>query len=149
MRRYFYGIKVQLLITGSGLPIRFMFVPGNQGDAKALARIIENLSPESQVYADSAYTDYKLEDLMKKNHFIFLQVQRKSNSKRPDTKQHSQLKTKHRKRVEAIISNIKRMFPKTIHAVTLNGFLIKFSLFIFVALFSKIMNCNLRYLRNS
>jgi hypothetical protein len=140
MRRYFYGVKVQLLITRSGVPIRFCFVPGKQADAKALARMIEGLPAESQVYADAAYTDYQIEDLMKKHHFIFLQTQRKSNSKRPDTEQHAQLKNKRRKQVEAVISNIKKMFPKTIHAVTLNGFLIKLSLFIFATQFSKLIN---------
>lgn len=140
MHRYFYGVKVQLLITRSGVPIRFCFVPGKQADAKALGRMIEGLPAESQVYADAAYTDYQIEDLMKNTHFIFLKTQRKSNSKRPDSPEQSQLTTKRRKQVEAIISNIKKMFPKTIHAVTLNGFLIKISLFIFAAQFSKIIN---------
>src|ERR1041385_8351300 len=139
MRRYFYGVKVQLLISRTGIPIRFCFTPGKQGDVKSLARTIECLPAESQVYADSAYTDYQLEDKFKQD-FIFLRSQRKSNSKRPDTLEDALMKTKNRKQVEAIISNIKKMFPKTIHAVTLNGFLIKLILFIFAAQFVKIIN---------
>lgn len=140
MRRYFYGVKVQLLISRTGVPIRFFFVPGNQGDAKGIERIIQGLPAESQIYADSAYTNYALEDMFSNNHFIFLQSQRKNNSKRPDSEVEAKLKTKRRKQVEAIISNIKKMFPKTIHAVTLNGFLIKLTLFIFAAQLHKIIN---------
>ncbi len=37
-----------------------------------------------------------------------------------------------RKRVETTISDIKKLFPKTIHAVTFNGFLLKLICFICV-----------------
>lgn len=140
MRRYFYGIKVQLLVSKSGIPIRFCFVPGNQGDAKALERMIHDLPAESQIFADSAYTNYKTEDFFKHQYDIFLQTQRKSNSKRPDSDKDAFYKTKMRKQVEAVISNIKKLFPKHIHAVTLNGFLIKLVLFIFAAQLNKIIN---------
>ena len=140
MRRYFYGIKVQLLVSKSGIPIRFCFVPGKEADAKALERMIYDLPPESQIFADSAYTNYKTEDSFKHQYDIFLQTQRKSNSKRPDTKKDAFYKTKMRKQVEAVISNIKKLFPKNIHAVTLNGFLIKIVLFIFAAQLKRIIN---------
>ena len=45
-----------------------------------------------------------------------------------------------RKRVETTISDIKKMFPRTIHAVTLNGFLIKLILFVFGLQINKITN---------
>ena len=73
MRRYFYGIKVQLLVSKSGIPIRFCFVPGKQADAKGFERMIYNLPPESQIFADSAYTNYETEDLFKHQYDIFLQ----------------------------------------------------------------------------
>lgn len=63
MRRYFYGVKVQLVTTGSGLPIAFHFTPGKQADVKALDKIISKLPPEAHLYADSAYTDYSMEDI--------------------------------------------------------------------------------------
>ncbi len=140
MHRYFYGVKVQLLTTGSGIPVGFFFVPGKQSDVKSLEKILRNLPPESSVYADSAYTDYKIEDSLFAQQLISLKVQRKSNSKRPDTKQQIQTKLKMRKRVETAISDIKKLFPRTIHAVTLNGFLIKLILFIFTLQLNKIFN---------
>lgn len=36
-----------------------------------------------------------------------------------------------RKNVETTIRNIKKMFPRTIHAITLEGFLMKLTLFVF------------------
>ena len=140
MHRYFYGVKVQLLTTGSGIPVAFCFTPGNQADIKSLEKIVHTLPPEASVYADSAYTDYKIEDNLFVNKLILLKTQRKSNSKRTDTKQQVQEKLKMRKRVETTISDIKKMFPRTIHAVTLNGFLIKLILFVFALQINNLTN---------
>ncbi|MBA3723222.1 MAG: IS982 family transposase [Parachlamydiaceae bacterium] len=140
MKRFFYGVKVQLLTTGTGIPVAFFFTPGKQADVKALAKIIRELPPEACVYGDSAYTDYKKEDDLFANDLIFMKIQRKSNSKRKDTKQQIQEKLKMRKRVETSISDIKKLFPRTIHAVTLNGFLIKLILFVFGLQINKITN---------
>jgi len=139
MRRYFYGVKVQLLTTGNGIPVAFCFTPGKQADIKSLEKIVRGLPPEASVYADSAYTDYTIEDNLFSKELILLKVQRKSNSKRPDTKQQVFEKLKMRKRVETTISDIKKLFPRTIHAVTLNGFLIKLILFVFGLQINKIV----------
>jgi len=140
MRRYFYGVKVQLLVTGSGIPVAFCFTPGNRGDVKSLEKIIQGLPPEACVYGDSAYTDYKVEDEVFAKELVSLKIQRKSNSKRKDTKEAVRKKLKMRKRIETTISDIKKMFPRTIHAVTLNGFLIKLILFVFGLQINKITN---------
>lgn len=133
MRRYFYGVKVQLLVTKDGIPVRFQFVPGKQADVKGLDKMLHRLSPESSVYADSAYTNYKVEDILKTEQFIWLKSQRKSNAKRIDSEELRIEKKTMRKRVETSISDIKKLFPRTIHAVTLNGFLLKLILFVFAA----------------
>ena len=56
---------------------------------------------------------------------ISLKIQRKSNAKRIDTLEQKNEKLKMRKRVETTISDIKKMFPRTIHTITLEGFQIK------------------------
>ena len=71
---------------------------------------------------------------------IFSKIQRKSNSKRIDTLEQKKEKLKMRKRVETTISDIKKLFPRTIHAVTLDGFLIKLTLFVFGLQLSKSIN---------
>ena len=45
-----------------------------------------------------------------------------------------------RKRVETTNSDIKNMFPRTIHAVTIKGFLLKLILFVFGLQINKITN---------
>lgn len=140
MRTYFYGVKVQLVTTKSGIPFAFHFTPGKVGDVKALQKILTKLSPESTLYADSAYTDYAQEDNALKNYGIRIKTQRKSNSKRPDTNLQTIEKLKMRKRIEVAISDIKKLFSRTIHAVTINGFLIKLTLFIFGLQLNKMTN---------
>lgn len=140
MRNYFYGVKVQLLTTKDGIPIAFHFTPGKTGDAKALGKIIDKLPVESSLYGDSAYTDYGLEDIALERKCILLKIQRKSNAKRIDKLEQKNEKLKMRKRVETAISDIKKMFPRTIHAVTLEGFLIKLTLFVFGLQLNKSIN---------
>lgn len=140
MRNYFYGVKVQLLTTKDGIPIAFHFTPGKTGDAKALGKMIDKLPVEASLYGDSAYTDYELEDIALERKCILLKIQRKSNAKRIDTLEQKNEKLKMRKRVETAISDIKKMFPRTIHAVTLEGFLIKLTLFVFGLQLNKSIN---------
>ena len=140
MRNYFYGVKVQLLTTKDGIPIAFHFTPGKTGDAKALGKMIDKLPVEASIYGDSAYTDYKLEDAAFERRCISLKIQRKSNAKRIDTLEQKNEKLKMRKRVETTISDIKKMFPRTIHAITLEGFLIKLTLFVFGLQLNKSIN---------
>ena len=121
MRRYFYGVKVQLLTTRSGIPVEFFFVPGCDHDSKALKQIPFNLPPESKVYGDSAYTNYEIEDLLRETELISLEIQRKANSKRKDSQWTSFIKLRMRKQIESSISEIKALFLRTIRAVLLKG----------------------------
>lgn len=127
----FYGVKVQLLTTKDGIPIAFHFTPGKTGDAKAIGKMIDKLPAEASLYSDSAYTDYGLEDIALERKCVLLKIQRKSNAKRIDTLEQKKEKLKMRKRVETTISDIKKMFPRTIHAITLEGLLMKLTLFDF------------------
>ena len=140
MRSYFYGVKVQLLTTKDGIPIAFHFTPGKTADAKALGKMIDKLPPEASIYGDSAYLDYALEDSAFERKSVLLKIQRKSNSKRTDTLEQKNEKLKMRKRVETTISDIKKNSPRTIHAVTLDGFLIKLTLFVFGVQLNKSFN---------
>ncbi len=130
MRRYFYGVKVQVLTTASGIPVEFCFVPGSESDVQALKKLPMSVAEESSIYADSAYTDYSIEDNMQQADFIKLMVQRKSNSKRKDEPWVCFLKEHMRKGVETTFSMLKALFLRKIHAVTFKGFLLKIILFI-------------------
>lgn len=51
-KRYFYGVRVQLLTTKSGIPVEFVFLPGSAADVPALNALPLNLPPGSEVYSD-------------------------------------------------------------------------------------------------
>lgn len=139
MRRYFYGVKVQLLATASGIPVEFCFVPGSESDVQALKKLPMTVSPGSSIYADSAYTDYTIEDDIMEADLVKLMVQRKSNSRRKDEPWIRFLKLQRRKGIETTFSMLKGLFLRKIHAVTFKGFLIKILMFIMAFTFNKLL----------
>jgi len=130
-KRYFYGVRVQLLTTKSGIPVEFVFMPGSAADVRALNALPLNLPPGSEIYTDSAYTDYTAEDDLFETSQITLKVMRKKNSKRKDEAWNQYIKQYTRHYIETVFSAITCVFPKSIHACTLEGFLLKIEAFIF------------------
>lgn len=131
-KRYFYGIRVQLLSTADGIPVEFIFLPGAANDTRGLKALPFNLPSDSIVYCDAGYTDYWAEDEFQENEAISLQVMRKRNSQRPDNPCLAYIKQHQRHLIETVFSQITQPFPKSIHAVTLDGFLMKVAAFILV-----------------
>ena len=138
MRRYFYGVKVQLLVTKDGIPVEFGFVPGSENDSVSLKKLPMELPAESEEIADSAKTNYEVEDMLLENE-IALKVHRKSNAKRKDSTCAAFIKEYMRKRIETTISEIKGLFLRKLHAVTFKGWLLKITLFIFAFTLNKIV----------
>jgi Transposase DDE domain len=139
MRRYFYGVKVQVLTTTSGIPVEFCFVPGSESDVQALKKLPMTVAPESSIYADSGYTDYTIEDDAMDAELLKLMIQRKSNSKRKDEPWIRFLKEHMRKGIETTFSMLKGLFLRKIHAVTFKGFLLKLVMFIVGFTFNKLV----------
>ncbi len=139
MRRYFYGVKVQVLTTNRGIPVEFCFVPGSESDVQALKKLPMTVAPESSIYADSGYTDYTIEDDAKEAESLRLMIQRKSNSKRKDEPWIRFLKEHMRKGIETTFSMLKGLFLRKIHAVTFKGFLLKIVMFIVGFTFNKLV----------
>lgn len=131
-KRYFYGIRVQLLSTIDGIPVEFVFLPGEANDTRGLKALPLNLPVDSSIYCDAGYTDYGAEDELLYNDGVSLQVMRKANSRRPDEPWVSYLKQHLRHPIETLFSQITQRFPKSIHAVTMDGFLLKVAAFIIV-----------------
>ena len=132
MRKYFYGFSVQVIATVDGIPVEFAMLPGCYHDVDGMKNMFFNLPENSTVYGDSAYTDYSCEDIWNEAEGYNLMIARKSNTKRPHDPWENFLISNSRKRVETTFSQISSMFPKRIHAVTVDGFLLKVILFIFV-----------------
>jgi hypothetical protein len=129
-RRYFYGVKVQVVTTEEGVPVEFAFLPGSASDVRGLGVLPLALPEGSQLFMDSGYTDYGAEDAAAETDGVEFFPSRKSNSKRGDDVWRSYYKQLMRKRIETVFSQIASLFPKHIHAVTLDGFLLKVSMFV-------------------
>ncbi|WP_375500157.1 hypothetical protein [uncultured Nostoc sp.] len=123
-------MRVQLLTTKIGILVEFVFLPGSASDVCALNALPLNLSPQSVVYGDSAYTDYTAEDDLEHSSQIFLKVMWKKNSKRQDEPWKQYIKQHTRHYIETVFSSITYVFPKSIHACTYEGFLLKLQAFI-------------------
>lgn len=58
-RRYFFGLRVHLLITGEGCPVEFVLMPGSASDIKTFKSFDLDLPEGSLLLVDRAYTDYE------------------------------------------------------------------------------------------
>ena len=124
-RRFFFGLKVHLLVTGQGAPVEFVLTPGSCSDIRAFKQFDLDLPVGSRIHADRAYNDYGEEDLLLEAAGIVLQPQRKKNSKRPLPLCQEFLFKPVRQQVEIAFSQITNLFPRHIHAVTPDGFVLK------------------------
>jgi hypothetical protein len=137
-RRYFYGVRLHILATSTGIPVEFIFLPGAAHDSNALFSLPLDLPAGSEVYYDSAYTNYTVEDDLLQTDQIKLSPLRKRNSNRFDHDPGIRLyKSYVRKYIETTFSTMTSWFPKKIHAVTFNGFLLKLLLFTFAFMLDK------------
>ncbi len=129
-KRYFYGLKIHLMVTQDGQPVECFLTPGGFGDVDALKYYAYELPDGSIIYADKAYNDYEIEDLLKEVEHIQLLPIRKKNSKRALPPYISFVQSYHLIRVETAGSLIAQRLPKSIHAVTPQGFELKVALFV-------------------
>ena len=60
-RRYFYGLRVHLVVTGAGEPVEFSLAAGSEGDISVFKALQLDLPECSIICADKAYTDYYYE----------------------------------------------------------------------------------------
>jgi Transposase DDE domain len=130
-RRYFYGVRVQVMVTVDGLPVEFCILPGSRADVAGLAHLPLALPAGAQIATDAAYTFYEWEDELAEREQVSLLVGRKRSSKRRDVPSLHDYKQWLRRRIETVFGEITKLFPKKIHATTLSGFILKISLFLF------------------
>lgn len=63
-RRYFYGLKLHLMVTQQGQPVEFFISPGSGSDVKLMDQFDFDLPAGSTVYADKIYNSYLVEDCL-------------------------------------------------------------------------------------
>lgn len=136
-RRYFYGLKVQVISTIGGVPVEYVVTPGAQADIEGLTQLAWDLPAGAQVAADAAYTHYEWEDFLAEMSGGKLLVGRKGNSRRWDDPYLHYYKKWIRRHIETAFSEVSKMFPKTIHATNFSGFLLKIGLFLLASQMDK------------
>jgi hypothetical protein len=129
-RRYFYGVKVQVVTTEEGVPVEFAFLPGAANDTRGLGVLPLDLPEGSELFMDSGYTDYAAEDAARETDGVTFAVQRRRNARRWDEPWRAYYKQLMRKRIETAFSRLTARFPRHIHATSFRGFLLKVSWFI-------------------
>jgi hypothetical protein len=139
-KRYFYGLKLHLMVTQDGQPVECFLTPGGFGDVDALKYYAYALPDGSIIYADKAYNDYEIEDLLQEVEHIALLPIRKKNSKRALSPEVSFVQHYYRKMVETAGSLIAQLLPKSIHAVTSQGFELKVALFVIASSLNGYLN---------
>jgi hypothetical protein len=139
-KRYFYGLKIHLMVTQDGQPVECFLTPGGFGDVDALKYYAYALPDGSIIYADKAYNDYEIEDLLKEIDHIMLLPIRKKNSKSALPPEVAFVQHYYRKMVETAGSLIEKLLPKSIHAVTPQGFELKVVLFVIASSLNGYLN---------
>lgn len=134
-RRYYYGLKLHLMVTYSGQPVELFLTPAAESDVAGLELFDFDVPPGSEVYADKIYNNYLLEDILREAGIEFLPI-RKKNSKRKLPPWLDYWQKKSRKMIETTGSLLERRLPKSIHAVTAVGFELKVVLFVLAESFS-------------
>ena len=136
-RRYFYGLKVHLLVTADQQPVEFFLTPGGMSDVEGLQYFDFDLPPGSRIMGDKAYNNYVIEDIVAEAD-LELKPIRKQNSKRCYEPYEAYVVSYHRQSVETVASLIRRLMPSSIHAVTAEGFELKVVLFILATSINKL-----------
>jgi hypothetical protein len=124
-------------VTKDGQPVECFLTPGSYSDVRMLKAFQFDVPEGSHIYADKAYHDDAMEDVLLEASHIQLYPIRQKNSTRILPPYLTYIQHDYRKRIETVGSLIERMLPKTIHAVTAEGFELK--VFLFVMAYS--INC--------
>jgi hypothetical protein len=114
-RRYFYGLRVHLVVTGAGEPVEFSVEAGSEADVRVFKNLGLDLPEGSIILADKAYTDYDYEDLLEEVG-LCLKAQRKKNSKRPMPMWEEFLGKPIRQYVETVFCKLTNLFARKIRS---------------------------------
>lgn len=134
-QRYWYGLKLHLLVTQTGAPVEFFFTPAAFSDTLALADFDFDLPPQAFIVGDKAYNYYLIEDNLADAEMQLAPL-RKANSRRPIAPWQRYLREVYRKVVETTGSALERLLPKSIHATSQASFELKAVLFVLALAFN-------------
>jgi len=139
-KRYFYGLQSPLMVPKDGQPGECFLTHGGFGAVDALKYYPYELPNGSMIYADQASNDYESEDLLNEREPIQLLPIRKKNAQRALPPYLSFIQSYYRKRVDTAGSLMEQLLPKSIHAVTSQGFELTVALFVIASSLNGYLN---------
>ena len=139
-RRFFYGVRVVVVTTESGLPVEFAFLPGAAFDVRAYNSLPLALPPGSELLGDTAYVSEELENLASEFDDLEVSACLRRDSvrrQRPEIEARKQIL---RHPIEGFFSGIVSHFGHHVHAVTFRGFQLKLVLALLAYTLNKAYN---------
>ena len=134
---YFIGFKLHLISDINANPVKMLLRPARESDIGSFRLFDLDLPTNSVILADKAYNDYQYEDRLVQGKQIHLTPIRKVNSKRKGSEFLENVRKKKRRMIETLFSCIERLMPRSIHAVTIAGLILKTTLFVLAYAFGK------------
>ena len=129
-RCYFHGVKVHLLVASGGFIAAFWLTPSSWHDLTGLYGMALDIPRGRALMMDRGYTDYVAEDLLREAEGLEVYPVRRENSVRYEgCRQY--LAVVKRRFVESVGSCLHSLLPRRVHAVTLDGFMLKLVCFIY------------------
>lgn len=126
--RFFFGLKLHLVVDTHGRPVEAMLTPGSVADVRGLYGLPLDLPEGSTLVGDKAYNDQHAEALLLDTGVELLPL-RRANMRQHEPALRRWIR-RQRKVVETAFSGIAALMPRSIHAVTSKGFEIKTFLFV-------------------
>ena len=126
--RFFYGLKVHMVVTTNKAPVRCYISHGAMHDVKASYKLLPQLPKNSLAIGDKGYVSSKLDAFLKQFGIHLSPIARHNMQK--ENKEDYLIKRRIRKGVETAFSMITAKFGKVIKATSIGGFLTKLKLFL-------------------
>jgi len=79
-KRYFYGLRIHILVTEQGEPVKSFLEPGAFSDTRALGLYNFDVPEQSWITGDKAYNDYAIEDMLREAGIELLPLRKKTHS---------------------------------------------------------------------
>ncbi|RTH02144.1 transposase [Thermus scotoductus] len=128
-RVYFHGLKLHLLVDDGKFIHEVNLTPGSLHDLASLLLLPLDLPEGAELYLDRGYESHLYEDLLREAQGVVPMVIRRRNSRRY-LPWMQYLAIVGRRVVETVGGMLHAMFPRRIHAVTQEGFVIKVLTFV-------------------
>jgi hypothetical protein len=118
------------MVTTDGQPVACFVTHGAFSEVEGWKSFACDLPEGSIVYGEKAYNDEKIADLLYEAEHVTLLPLRKQHSKRAVPLSGAFIQQYSRKKIETAGSLLEHTVPKSIHAVTAQGFELKVLLFV-------------------